>query len=220
MIDYKVVQNADGTEETITWLEYCKRQMQKTLDRVVYEQQQNNERKKPLQLSFNNRIFSSLMQIFLQEQHLSNEEALCLSADQIRAALLDFTSLIGWINETVDYVPSKQLFAAFTGITISAYNDLLASDNKDVSEQMQIVEDYIVGHNVEGAKDRAVDPGMTRFYLSTNEQGHGVTKASNLEQAIKEATPLLAPLTVLNQFAAIQERNGLKLTSGNKKKKT
>ena len=219
MIDYKVVRKPDGTEETITWLEYCQREMQKTIDRILFEREQNNERKRPLALTFNNRIFSALMQIFLSEPHLTDDQALCLTAEQIRTALLDFSSLISWINSSVDYVPSKQLFAGFVGITVSAYNDLLGSENKAVAEEMQCVEDYIVGHNVEGAKDKVTDPGMTRFYLSSNEQGHGVTKAANLAQAAQEIAPLLAPFSVVAQLQQIGERNGLKLPSSKSKKK-
>ena len=58
----------------------------------------------------------------------------------------DFLELVSWLNEFGTFIPSKQIFSAFTGISSTAYTYLMTDGDSEQKEAILAIENFLVDH--------------------------------------------------------------------------
>lgn len=114
-------------------------------------------------------------------ERVPNEVAKYLTADQLMAVSADYLNLIVELNRYCNFVGSKQLFAAFAGITLSSYNMLLESKDQAQKEAMENIESMIVDLLFDSSASGVAKEGAVKSRLSARRQGHQVVNATPLD---------------------------------------
>lgn len=106
------------------------------------------------------------------------------SADEMNIVYEAYIRMIAEINkqlasnkkdENKVYLPTKQNFCGFAGITTSTYANYLTSNDEQMRETMQRIEDYITDTNLSMAQANQVNAIPTMFRAKTE---HGYVEAT------------------------------------------
>lgn len=105
------------------------------------------------------------------------------SADEMNIVYEAYVDMITMVNkklmelngkDNVAYLPTKQNFCGFAGITTNIYTKYLMSDNEYMREVMQKIDDYITDTNLSMAQANQVNAIPTMFRAKTE---HGYVEA-------------------------------------------
>ena len=117
---------------------------------------------------------------------IDNSVANNATADQIMMIFSDFLELVSWLNEYGTFIPSKQIFSAFSGISPTAYTYLMTDGDSEQKEAILAVENFLVDMNMEAASQGMAKERTTEFRLRTKgNAGHGL-RVSNVADDIVE----------------------------------
>ena len=127
-----------------------------------------------------------LYKALAQFKTIDNSIANGATADQIMMLFSDFLELVSWLNEYGTFIPSKQIFSAFSGISPTAYTYLMTDGDSEQKEAILAVENFLVDMNMEAASQGMARERTTEFRMRVKGMaGHGL-RTSNVVDDIVE----------------------------------
>lgn len=132
------------------------------------------------------RVMSELPQI-------DNSVACKATVEQINTVFSDFLSLVSWLNEYGTFIPTKQVFSAFSGISSTAYSFLMADGTEEQREAISAVENFLVDMNMEAAQQGIAREATTKFRMQAKgSAGHSVTTATAVDDIIDKGKEVMS----------------------------
>jgi hypothetical protein len=114
---------------------------------------------------------------------LDYETVGAITEEQLTRVIGAFKRLIARIMEHVTFIPSKQNFCEFTGITVGQYDYLLGKQENGrqsaVSLAMEGIDGYLFDMTVSGAEQGAQKERSTIYRTKAKRQGLGVSEVKN-----------------------------------------
>ena len=134
-------------------------------------------------------LYRALAQFKTIDNSIANEA----TAEQIMQLFSDFLELVSWLNEFGTFIPSKQLFSAFTGISSTAYTYLMTDGDSEQREAILAVENFLVDMNMEAATNGIAKEATTKFRLQARgSAGHGVRVATAVDDIVDGAKDVMS----------------------------
>lgn len=133
-----------------------------------------------------------LYRVLSQFKQIDNSVAFKATAEQINTLFGDFLSLISWLNEYGSFIPTKQVFFAFSGISATAYSFLLADGSEEQREAISAVDNFLVDMNMEAAQQGIAREATTKFRMQAKgSAGHSVTTATPVDDIIDKGKDIM-----------------------------
>ena len=134
-------------------------------------------------------LYRALAQFKSIDNSIANEA----TAEQIMRLFSDFLELVSWLNEFSTFIPSKQLFSAFTGISSTAYTYLMTDGDSEQKEAILAVENFLVDMNMEAATNGIAKEATTKFRLQARgSAGHGIRTATTVDDIVDNAKDVMS----------------------------
>lgn len=150
-----------------------------------------------------------------QFKTIDNSIANNATADQIMQLFSDFLELVSWLNEFGTFIPSKQLFSAFTGISSTAYTYLMTDGDSEQREAILAVENFLVDMNMEAATNGIAKEATTKFRLQARgSAGHGVRVATAVDDIVDGAKDVMSQADYNRALANIIEKDLIEASKG------
>ena len=89
------------------------------------------------------------------------------TAEEMSIVYESYLKFITEVNKKVTYLPTKQNYCGFAGITTYQYDNYLSLGNDNMREVMQRIEDYITDTSLSMAQAKAIDNVTTIFRAKT-----------------------------------------------------
>lgn len=137
-------------------------------------------------------IKCELYRVLSKFQQIDNNVAFKATPQQINTIFCDFLSLVSWLNEYGSFIPSKQIFSAFSGISPTAYSFLMADGTEEQREAISAVENFLVDMNMEAAQQGIAREATTKFRMQAKgSAGHSVTTATAVDDIIDKGKGIM-----------------------------
>ena len=133
-------------------------------------------------------LYRALAQFKSIDNSIANEA----TAEQIMRLFSDFLELVSWLNEYGTFIPSKQIFSAFSGISSTAYTYLMTDGDDEQKEAMFAIENFLIDMNMEAATNGIAKERTTEFRLRAKNAGHGVRTSTVADDIIDKADDIMS----------------------------
>ena len=133
-------------------------------------------------------LYRALAQFKSIDNSIANEA----TAEQIMRLFSDFLELVSWLNEFGTFIPSKQIFSAFSGISSTAYTYLMTDGDDEQKEAMFAIENFLIDMNMEAATNGIAKERTTEFRLRAKNAGHGVRTSTVADDIIDKADDIMS----------------------------
>jgi hypothetical protein len=133
-------------------------------------------------------LYRALAQFKSIDNSIANEA----TAEQIMRLFSDFLELVSWLNEFGTFIPSKQIFSAFSGISTTAYTYLMTDGDDEQKEAMFSIENFLIDMNMEAATNGIAKERTTEFRLRAKNAGHGVRTSTVADDIIDKADDIMS----------------------------
>ena len=133
-------------------------------------------------------LYRALAQFKSIDNSIANEA----TAEQIMRLFSDFLELVSWLNEFGTFIPSKQIFSAFSGISSTAYTYLMTDGDEEQKEAMFAIENFLIDMNMEAATNGIAKERTTEFRLRAKNAGHGVRTSTVADDIIDKADDIMS----------------------------
>ena len=133
-------------------------------------------------------LYRALAQFKSIDNSIANEA----TAEQIMRLFSDFLELVSWLNEYGTFIPSKQIFSAFSGISSTAYTYLMTDGDEEQKEAMFAIENFLIDMNMEAATNGIAKERTTEFRLRAKNAGHGVRTSTVADDIIDKADDIMS----------------------------
>ena len=133
-------------------------------------------------------LYRALAQFKSIDNTIANEA----TAEQIMRLFSDFLELVSWLNEFGTFIPSKQIFSAFSGISTTAYTYLMTDGDEEQKEAMFAIENFLIDMNMEAATNGIAKERTTEFRLRAKNAGHGVRTSTVADDIIDKADDIMS----------------------------
>ena len=133
-------------------------------------------------------LYRALAQFKTIDNSIANEA----TAEQIMRLFSDFLELVSWLNEFGTFIPSKQIFSAFSGISSTAYTYLMTDGDDEQKEAMFAIENFLIDMNMEAATNGIAKERTTEFRLRAKNAGHGVRTSTVADDIIDKADDIMS----------------------------
>lgn len=137
-------------------------------------------------------IKCELYRVLSKFQQIDNNVAFKATPQQINTIFCDFLSLVSWLNEFGTFIPSKQIFSAFSGISTTAYTYLMTDGDDEQKEAMFAIENFLIDMNMEAATNGIAKERTTEFRLRAKNAGHGVRTSTVADDIIDKADDIMS----------------------------
>jgi hypothetical protein len=137
-------------------------------------------------------IKCELYKVLAQFKSIDNSIANEATAEQIMRLFSDFLELVSWLNEFGTFIPSKQIFSAFSGISSTAYTYLMTDGDDEQKEAMFAIENFLIDMNMEAATNGIAKERTTEFRLRAKNAGHGVRTSTVADDIIDKADDIMS----------------------------
>jgi hypothetical protein len=138
-------------------------------------------------------IKCELYRVLSKFQQIDNNVAFKATPQQINTIFCDFLSLVSWLNEYGSFIPSKQIFSAFSGISPTAYSFLMEDGTEEQREAISAVENFLVDMNMEAAQQGIAREATTKFRMQAKgSAGHSVTTATPVDDIIDKGKEVMS----------------------------
>lgn len=138
-------------------------------------------------------IKCELYKVLAQFKSIDNSIANEATAEQIMRLFSDFLELVSWLNEFGTFIPSKQIFSAFSGISSTAYTYLMTDGDSDQKEAILAVENFLVDMNMEAASQGMAKERTTEFRMKARgSAGHGIRTATTVDDIVDNAKDVMS----------------------------
>lgn len=171
--------------------EEIKEKLQDVLDEFLAEKKTMIELKKPANLGY--RFTKQLHYVLSTYGQLSAEQVARLDYDTINDYWLKYLDLTAYYNIFFEIVDNKQLFMAFFGINNRIYTKLEKSDDEDIRNLMQSINDSFIGLGFTASESGNASAAAVRQRLGADvSAGHGVVAADThllVDKLTEQKTP-------------------------------
>ena len=133
-------------------------------------------------------LYRALSQFKSIDNSIANEA----TAEQIMRLFSDFLELVSWLNEFGTFIPSTQIFSAFSGISSTAYTYLMTDGDEEQKEAMFAIENFLIDMNMEAATNGIAKERTTEFRLRAKNAGHGVRTSTVADDIIDKADDIMS----------------------------
>ena len=134
-------------------------------------------------------LYKALSQFKTIDNSIANEA----TAEQIMRLFSDFLELVSWLNEYGTFIPSKQIFSAFSGISPTAYTYLMTDGDSEQKEAILAVENFLVDMNMEAASQGMAKERTTEFRMKARgSAGHGIRTATAVDDIVDDAKDVMS----------------------------
>lgn len=134
-------------------------------------------------------LYRALAQFKSIDNSIANEA----TAEQIMRLFSDFLELVSWLNEFGTFIPSKQIFSAFSGISPTAYTYLMTDGDSEQKEAILAVENFLVDMNMEAASQGMAKERTTEFRMKARgSAGHGIRTATTVDDIVDNAKEVMS----------------------------
>lgn len=134
-------------------------------------------------------LYRALAQFKSIDNSIANEA----TAEQIMRLFSDFLELVSWLNEYGTFIPSKQIFSAFSGISPTAYTYLMTDGDSEQKEAILAVENFLVDMNMEAASQGMAKERTTEFRMKARgSAGHGIRTATTVDDIVDNAKDVMS----------------------------
>ena len=134
-------------------------------------------------------LYRALAQFKSIDNSIANEA----TAEQIMTIFSDFLELVSWLNEYGIFIPSKQIFSAFSGITPTAYTYLMTDGDSEQREAILAVENFLIDMNMEAASQGMAKERTTEFRMKARgSAGHGIRTATPVDDIVDNAKEVMS----------------------------
>lgn len=161
--------------------------------------------KKPIRKSITPYQIKCMLYKVLQDiEKVDNSIGLKLTRQQLLQGFNDFLDLVAWVNGICPFVPSKQIFIAFMGITPTVYNTLLTSGDLEQKEAVETIENAIIDLSLEAGGSGISGEKTIQFRMQAKgSAGHSVSLATPVDNILDKAVNQLSPADYSNVLAGI-----------------
>lgn len=188
--------------EFIPKLDYIKQELKDFLDGISVEKQLNEQRKKPLPIEFNVRVYHRLETILLKaERPIPNSEALNISPDDFYTYYNDYCDLCCWIEDTtfISYYKSKPEFCNYMAITTDAFEEIRTNGTIPQRQALNDIDTRIANSVLMGSENGEINTKSAELRLrSKSGVGHKMQTTGAKEIA------LVAPIGI-NDFSPVED---------------
>lgn len=134
-------------------------------------------------------LYRALAQFKSIDNSIANEA----TAEQIMRLFSDFLELVSWLNEFGTFIPSKQIFSAFSGISPTAYTYLMTDGDSEQKEAVLAIENFLVDMNMEAASQGMAKERTTEFRMKARgSAGHGIRTATTVDDIVDNAKDVMS----------------------------
>ena len=134
-------------------------------------------------------LYRALAQFKSIDNSIANEA----TAEQIMRLFSDFLELVSWLNEFGTFIPTKQIFSAFSGISATAYTYLMTDGDDEQKEAILTIENFLVDMNMEAASQGMAKERTTEFRLKARgSAGHGIRTATAVDDIVDDAKDIMS----------------------------
>lgn len=134
-------------------------------------------------------LYRALAQFKPIDNTIANEA----TAEQIMSLFADFLELVSWLNEYGTFIPSKQIFSAFSGISTTAYTYLMTDGDSEQKEAILAIENFLVDMNMEAATNGLAKERTTEFRMKARgSAGHGIRTATTVDDIVDNAKDVMS----------------------------
>ena len=134
-------------------------------------------------------LYRALAQFKSIDNSIANEA----TAEQIMRLFSDFLELVSWLNEFGTFIPSKQIFSAFSGISSTAYTYLMTDGDSEQREAILAIENFLVDMNMEAATNGLAKERTTEFRMKARgSAGHGIRTATTIDDIVDGAKDVMS----------------------------
>lgn len=134
-------------------------------------------------------IYKALSQFKTIDNNVANEA----TAEQIMQIFADFLEFVSWLNEYGTFIPSKQIFSAFSGISPTAYTYLMTDGDSEQREAILAVDNFLVDMQMEAASQGMAKERTTEFRMrARGTAGHGVRVATAVDDIVDNAKDVMS----------------------------
>lgn len=134
-------------------------------------------------------LYRELAQFKSIDNSIANEA----TAEQIMRLFSDFLELVSWLNEFGTFIPSKQIFSAFSGISSTAYTYLMTDGDSEQREAILAIENFLVDMNMEAATNGLAKERTTEFRMKARgSAGHGIRTATTVDDIVDNAKDVMS----------------------------
>ena len=134
-------------------------------------------------------LYRALAQFKTIDNSIANEA----TAEQIMRLFSDFLELVSWLNEFGTFIPSKQIFSAFSGISPTAYTYLMTDGDSEQKEAMFAIENFLIDMNMEAASQGMAKERTTEFRMKARgSAGHGIRTATTIDDIVDDAKDVMS----------------------------
>jgi hypothetical protein len=128
-----------------------------------------------------------------QFKTIDNSIANNATAEQITQTFADFLELVSWLNEYGIFIPTKQIFSAFSGISPTAYTYLMTDGDSEQKEAILAVDNFLVDMQMEAASQGMAKERTTEFRMrARGSAGHSVRTATAVDDIVDNAKDVLS----------------------------
>ncbi len=134
-------------------------------------------------------IYKALSQFKTIDNNVANEA----TAEQIMQIFANFLEFVSWLNEYGTFIPSKQIFSAFSGISPTAYTYLMTDGDSEQREAILAVDNFLVDMQMEAASQGMAKERTTEFRMrARGSAGHGVRVATAVDDIVDKAKDVMS----------------------------
>ena len=134
-------------------------------------------------------LYRALAQFKSIDNTIANEA----TAEQIMQLFSDFLELVSWLNEFGTFIPTKQIFSAFSGISPTAYTYLMTDGDSEQREAILAVDNFLVDMQMEAASQGMAKERTTEFRMrARGSAGHGVRAATAVDDIVDKAKDVMS----------------------------
>ena len=156
-------------------------------------------------------LYRALAQFKSIDNSIANEA----TAEQIMRLFSDFLELVSWLNEYGTFIPSKQIFSAFSGISATAYTYLMTDGDSEQKEAILAVENFLVDMNMEAASQGMAKERTTEFRMKARgSAGHGIRTATTIDDIVDNAKDVMSQADYNRMLVGIVEKDLIEASKG------
>jgi hypothetical protein len=155
-------------------------------------------------------LYRALAQFKAIDNSIANEA----TAEQIMRLFSDFLELVSWLNEFGTFIPSKQIFSAFSGISSTAYTYLMTDGDEEQKEAMFAIENFLIDMNMEAATNGIAKERTTEFRLRAKNAGHGVRTSTVADDIIDKVDDVRSQAEYNRMLVGIVEKELIEGSKG------
>jgi hypothetical protein len=156
-------------------------------------------------------LYRALAQFKSIDNSIANEA----TAEQIMRLFSDFLELVSWLNEFGTFIPSKQIFSAFSGISSTAYTYLMTDGDSEQKEAILAVENFLVDMNMEAATNGLAKERTTEFRMKARgSAGHGIRTATTIDDIVDNAKDVMSQADYNRMLVGIVEKDLIEASKG------